>query len=125
MRSYINLRDERCRDVAINAVTHAPIGHCVVVHEPTRSIEQNSLLHGLLQHLEGREWAGKRRTMEEWKVLMISAHAAAQGRPNEVVTGLEGELVNVRESSAHMSPGRLSSLVEYIQAWMNTEGNRG
>ena len=35
-----------------------------------------------------------------------------------MVPGLESEFVNVRESSAHMSIARMTSLIEYIHAWM-------
>lgn len=31
--------------------------------------------------------------------------------------GLEGEVINLRESTAHMSVRRLASLIEYVQAW--------
>ena len=124
MRVYINLRDERSREIAIRAVNQAEIGHCVIIHEPTRSIQQNSKLHALLHSLDGKEWAGKSRSMEEWKVLLVSAHAIATGLPNEVITGLEGEMVNIRESTAQMSVSRLSSLIEYIQAWIDDQSEK-
>jgi len=34
-----------------------------------------------------------------------------------MVIGLEGEVVNLRESTAAMSKNRFSSLVEYVLAW--------
>jgi hypothetical protein len=36
----------------------------------------------------------------------------------EVIPGLEGEFVNIRESTAHMSKPRASSLIEYAVAHM-------
>ena len=43
----------------------------------------------------------------------MSAHAVATGQPGEVIQGLEGELVAIRESTAKMSKERASSLIEY------------
>jgi hypothetical protein len=119
---YFRLVHKTARDRAIEAIRNAPDGWIVVVQEPTRTLEQNSLLHGLLQELDGKEWFGKPRSMLEWKVLTVSGHAIATGIGADVVPGLEGELVNLRESTAKMTVSRLSSLVEYIKAWMATHG---
>lgn len=105
------------RKRAIDAVNNAPEGWVVTVQEPTRSLDANALLHAELQELKGHEWAGKPRSMEVWKLLMVSAHAVATGRGADVVPGLEGEFVNLRESTAQMSKSRMGSLIEYIKAW--------
>lgn len=68
------------------------------------------------------EWAGCRRTAEEWKNLMISGHAKATGRASEIVIGLEGEMVQIRESSARMSVSRSASLIDYVTAWAVSHG---
>ena len=34
-----------------------------------------------------------------------------------MVIGIEGEVINLRESTAQMSVKRLASLIEYVQAW--------
>ena len=60
---------------------------------------------------------GKPRSMLQWKVIMVSAHAIATGEPNEMVIGIEGEVVNLRESTAAMSKKRFASLVDYVIAW--------
>jgi len=41
-----------------------------------------------------KEFMGKMRTPEEWKLLLISAHKQATGGRADVVAGLEGEWVN-------------------------------
>jgi hypothetical protein len=119
MKAMYRLISDQIRAMAIRDVRMAPDGHYVTIKEPTRSLDQNSLLHALLQSLEGKEWAGKPRTLEEWKVLMVSGHALATGRQVEVVEGLEGEPVNIRESTALMTVARLNSLIEYVQAWIS------
>ena len=63
------------------------------------------------------EWAGKKRTSSEWKVLLVSGHAVATKEGSEMIPGLEGEFVNVRESTALMSKKRGSSLIEYATAF--------
>lgn len=62
------------------------------------------------------EWAGKSRSKDAWKAILVSGHAIASGEPGEVIEGLEGELVAVRESTARMSTRRVASLIEYAQS---------
>ena len=90
----------------------------------TRSLEQNRLFHGLCDALgkSGHEWGGRARTADEWKVLLVSAHGVATKQPGEVLAGLEGELVQLRESTAHMDRARASSLLEYSIAYCAKAG---
>ena len=108
------------RQRAAQACLDAPEGWEVWIIEPKRTSAQNRLLHALLQELSGRAWFGKPRGMEDWKMLMVSAHAVATRKDTEIVPGLEGELVALREPTANMTISRLSSLVEYIKAWMSS-----
>ncbi len=57
-------------------------------------------------------------------MLLISGHAVATKQEAEVVPGLEGEYVNIRESSAEMSVKRMSSLIDYTIAWATGQGVR-
>lgn len=56
-------------------------------------------------------------TKVQWKVIFISGHAIATGLGADMVPGLEGEFVNIRESSAEMGVRRMASLIEYVMAW--------
>ena len=88
------------------------------VKEFTRTVEQNSKLHALFGELAHQaKWSDSKLTAEQWKVLMISAHTIATKEPYRMVIGIEGEVVNLRESSAQMSVARMISLIEYIHAW--------
>ena len=60
---------------------------------------------------------GKPRTLEQWKVLLVSGHAVATKEGAELVPGIEGEFVNLRESTALMSKRRSASLIEYTLAF--------
>jgi hypothetical protein len=49
-------------------------------------------------------------------------HAIATGKPGEVVPGLEGEFCAIRESTAKMGIRRMTSLIEYSQAFAVQNG---
>ena len=84
----------------------------------TRSLEQNSKLHALLSDISKQcESNGQKRDIDTWKMIMVSAHKIATGGKAEMVIGLEGEVINLRESTAQMSVQRLASLIEYTTAW--------
>lgn len=107
------------RKRAEEAVRTAPTGNVVKRSEPTRNGEQNAKFHALCSDAERMcEWAGKKWDAHDWKIIFISAHAVATGRPATIVPGLEGELVNVREQTSRMSKDRMSSLIAYTEAWI-------
>jgi hypothetical protein len=113
------LSHQMARQRAVEAVKTAPAGHEVMVKEPTRNGDQNAKFHAVCSDLakSGLEWAGKKRSAAQWKVLLVSGHATATKEGSEVVPGIEGEFVNVRESTALMSVKRSSSLIEYAVAF--------
>lgn len=97
--------------------------YVVEVKPLTRTIQQNKFLHSLFGDLERQaEWQGSKLTAEQWKMLMISGHTIATKEPCKMVIGVEGEVVNLRESSAQMSVARLNSLLEYVQCWAVENG---
>lgn len=129
MAEYFTLRSDLIRHNAISAILNAPNNSRVTIADAQRSSDQNAMLHALLSDLARSpvEWAGKRRKLEEWKVLMVSAHAVATAQTpdearGEVVPGIEGEFVSLRESTARMSVGRASSLIEYVLAFCVGQG---
>ena len=123
-RQKYRLVSDRVRSNAMQAVHTAPDGYVVTIAAPTRSGDQNAKLHALLSDLARSPlmWAGKRRKAEEWKQLMVSAHAVATQQGGEVIPGVEGEFVSIRESTAHMSVARASSLIEYVTAFCVSNG---
>lgn len=124
MKRQIILAHDEARRRALQAVQEAPTGYSVTIAEPTRNLEQSAKFHAMCGDLAKAriEWFGKPRTAEEWKVLLISGHAAATKEGGEVVPGLEGELVSIRESTALMSKKRSSSLIEYTVAFCAAHG---
>lgn len=89
----------------------------------TRSDRQNRLLHALFADVSRQaEWMGKKRTALEWKLLFVSGHAVATKQGADLVPGLEGEFLNLRESTARMGKARMASLLEYVMAWAIDHG---
>lgn len=93
------------------------------VRPETRSDRQNRLLHALFGDVARQaEWLGKKRTPEEWKLLFVSGHAVATKQGADLVPGLEGEFLNLRESTARMGKARMASLLDYVTAWAVAHG---
>lgn len=124
VRKIFILVNDRVRANAMAALAAAPEDYVVTIAPKTRSSEQNALLHAMLTDLARSHvtWAGKRRTMEEWKALIISGHSVATKHGGEVIPGVEGEFVAIRESSARMSVSRAASLIEYLTAFCVSNG---
>jgi hypothetical protein len=123
-RRFRLVHDEARRN-AIAAIQAATQGEICRIGKETRSEAQNRLLHPLLQELADQlQWHGKKRSMLQWKVLMVSGHAIATGEPQEMTVGIEGEVVNLRESTASMTKARFSDLVEYVLAYGALNGVR-
>lgn len=124
MKQVFYLRHLEARRRAEQAVREAPEGYRVCVEPEKRSLEQNAKFHAICSDLakSGLTWGGKQRDMAAWKTLLVSGHAVATKLGADMVPGLEGEFVNLRESTALMSGKRASSLLEYAQAFCAMNG---
>ena len=123
------LRDQRIKNNCLDLIKELPTDDkkpLVVKIQPiTRNLEQNAKFHAMCQDVANQaEFMGRKLTMEQWKVLFISGHAIATNQKADVVPGLEGEFVNIRESSAQMSVSRMASLIEYVTSWCVQNGVR-
>lgn len=123
-RQRFILINDKVRANALAAVASADEGSAISIGPKTRSGSQNDKFHAICSDLANSQmtWAGKRRTLEEWKVLLVSGHTKATEGEVEFVPGLEGEFVNIRESTARMSVGRAASLITYAIAFCDTNG---
>lgn len=124
MKRTLHLISDAVRERAVQAVRDAPAGWFVQIGPEGRSPEQGKLFHALCDDIvrSGFRWAGKRPNARQVKILFISAHAVATRADCELVAGLEGEPVLIRESTAHMSHERMNSLIEYTLAWCALNG---
>jgi hypothetical protein len=121
------LRTEKIRKNLLDYIRKVPLNEkkptVVTFSQQSRTLPQNSIFHAICGDLANDlEFAGKKRSLESWKALLISGHAIATGKQGEVVAGLEGELVAIRESSAQMGVSRMNSLIEYSIAFATQNG---
>lgn len=123
-KRIFHLAHAEARRRAMACVAEAPEGWRVVVEPQKRSLEQNAKFHALCSDIahSGAQWAGKERTAAQWKVLLVSGHAVATKEGAEILPGIEGEFVNIRESTAAMSKRRGASLIEYTLAFCAAHG---
>lgn len=122
--SKFKLISPKIRANAKLAIEAAPDGFEVTISEPKRNLDQNALFHSLCADMakSGIKWAGKERSAEDWKALLVSAHAVATQQGGEVIPGIEAEFVAIRESTSRMSKARASSLIEYATAFCASNG---
>jgi len=120
MTSHYTLVHDEARRRAAATCMSAPHGYSVIIKPPTRTSLMNARFHAMCGDIakSGITWAGKPRTADQWKVLLVSGHAVATKEGCEVLPGLEGEFINIRESTALMSIKRGSSLIEYTLGFM-------
>ena len=124
-KQLFRLVHSAARKLACEAVNNAPDGYNVELKPETRNGEQNARFHAMLGDVSKQlQYMGKPRTPLQWKVLFISGHAIATGLGAEVVPGIEGEFLNIRESSAQMGVKRMASLIEYVMAYGSSNGVR-
>lgn len=116
------IRSKQIKDNALSAVNEIipdDLRPLVVEINPiTRTLEQNAKLHAMLTDISKQlEFNGKKQNVDTWKALLVSGHKIATEGVAEMAIGLEGEVINLRESTAQMSVKRLASLIEYIYAY--------
>lgn len=123
-KRFFVLAHSEARRRATACMQESPDGYRVTIEPPKRTDGQNDRFHAMCGDLakSGLEWAGKARTAKQWKVLLVSGHAKATGEEFEMVPGLEGEFLNIRESTAQMSIRRGASLIEYTRAFGDMHG---
>lgn len=123
-KRIFHLVHAEARRRAMSAVADAPAGYRITVEPARRSLDQNAKFHAICSDLAASKtpWMGKPRDAAAWKVLLVSGHAVATKEGAEIVPGLEGEFVNLRESTARMSKRRGSSLIEYALAFCALHG---
>lgn len=118
MRKFILVHDI-ARQRALDFVKQAPDGYEVVVRPAQMTYGQKARFHILCRSLEASNlaWQGRALNDGQWKLVMISAHAIATKKEVDLIVGVEGELINLRDSIADMGKDRGASLIEYVHAF--------
>lgn len=98
---------------------------CIVtIAPPTRNKLQNAALHAMLSDIvkAGTLWDNSTHDIEFWKSLVVSGWAIATKAQGEVTKGIEGEIVLIRRSTTTMSKAEMTSLIDYLAAFLDTRG---
>lgn len=124
MAKFFTIRNDTILANCIAAIRAAGINARVTIAQEQRRNSQNNMFHAICGDLanSGMKWAGKERTLDQWKAILVSGHSVATGGEGEVIPGIEGEFVAIRESTSRMSVARASSLIEYTLAFCATYG---
>ena len=123
MKKIYRLVHPQARELAQEYIRNAPDGHIVTIAEPSRSLDQNALLHDILTPVSKQcDYLGQKRSVDFWRGLFVSGWEIASGKKPEIVPGLEGEFINIRRSTTQMNKRDFSSLCEYVYAWCAMNG---
>jgi len=124
MKSIFILAHEQARQNALQGVKTAPQGYVVEIRPKTRSLEQNALLHALIQEIaKSVKWAGSLREVDTWKRLLTAAWLRARGEPIEMLPAIDGNGVDiVFRRTADLTIPEMNELIDYIQAWAIDQG---
>lgn len=92
----------------------APAGYCVTISEPTRTLEQNSLLWPLLGCLEKQlDWYGQKLSSDDWKDLLTASLTRQRSAP-----AIDGNgFVVFGQRTSQFSKSMMSELIELIMAF--------
>lgn len=123
-KQYFVLSTDKARGNAISAIKQAPTGYLVEIKQPNRSLEQNAMLHSLIQQISQTiEWVGTKRSVETWKRLLTAGWLRARGEPVEMLPAIDGHGVDiVFRKTSELTVGEMTELLEYIQAWAIEQG---
>jgi hypothetical protein len=124
MKSIFILAHEQARQNALQGVKTAPQGYVVEIRPKTRSLEQNALLHALIQEIaKSVIWAGSKQDIDVWKRLLTAAWLRARGDQIQMLPAIDGHGVDiVFRRTSDLSIAELNELIEYIQSWMVEQG---
>lgn len=104
-----------------NAVYEAPEGYVARITEPTRSLEQNALIHALLTEvgdLLGWKWAGQEVDITDLKTIFVAAYRKTQGQEVRFAVGIDGQPVILSHRTRDFSKRECSEFTEMVNCWM-------
>ena len=124
MRQNFILAHSIARENALKAVQEAPEGYAVEIKPKSRTLEQNALLHTLIQLISKKVvWAGSFREVDTWKRLLTAAWLRARGDPIQMLPSIDGYGVDiVFRRTSDLNVNEMTELLEYVQAWAIEQG---
>lgn len=117
-RTFI-LAHATARQLALDAVAHAPDGYAVTVGEPNRTLDQNAAQWPILDAFsKQRQWTVGAElcwlTPEEWKDVLTAAFEK-ETRPR-LALGLDGGVVMLGRRTSNYGKKRFSEWLDFLNA---------
>ncbi len=118
MKQLFIMVHDTARANAVEAVRNAPAGYRIEIKPPTRSLEQNSALWGILQAFADQlTWPVNgemvKLSSEEWKTITTAAFRKESGR---IAMGLDGGVVMLGMRTSKMTKEQFSEYLEFLHA---------
>lgn len=125
LQVYLQTPADRAR--AVDLVRRATKGLVIEIREPKKTSRQNRLLHALLTRISeaGVTWASRLWSPTEWKAILISGFLEdSRGEDDELpmITGLEGEVVQIRRSWSSFGRAEGALFLTYVIAFCAARG---
>ena len=120
---HYRLVHKSARQLASEFCLSAPDGTVVRFSEPTRSLDQNSLLWATLTDISKQvQWHVDGRTQlmppEDWKSVL----SAGLTKTQRVAAGTEGGFVMLGSRTSKMTVKEMASLIEFAQFFGDSHG---
>jgi hypothetical protein len=118
VRQTFILVHEEARRRALDAVRNAPDGYVVKIQPPTRTLDQNGLIHPVVRAIKSHmETHGARKRSEDWwRYYLLGKFAGSE--VCEDPDGSGGVVVMNRETgTSGMDKERASEFIEWMYAW--------
>ena len=117
-RLFTLAHTEARQRVGMFAMT-APDGWRVTFEPPKRGADINAALHAKLGEIAAAvPWAGKLRSIEVWKRLLVAAWTRAVGEQVELLPAIDGHGVDiVFRRTSQMTQPEMRDLMAFVDAW--------
>ena len=114
-KQYFILAHDMARNNAIQAILSAPEGYVVEVKEPTRTLAQNSTLHGQLNDISDQVvWHTQKFDPVIWKRLTTFSYLREINEKPLLIPALDRSGVDlIYEKTSQMGVKMMSGLIEY------------
>lgn len=115
-RAVLVLHTDAIRDKAVHWIRVAPKDTRVTFQGPKRTLPQNDRLWAMLTDVSTQmDWAGARRSPEDWKLMFLDYLERELGHEPNIVPSLDGEgYVRLDGSSSKLSVEEMTMLIELI-----------
>lgn len=120
-RQLFMLAHDDARASAIAAIKTAPAGHIVTIREPTRTLEQNALIHALLQEVGARigwRFNGVDVDVDDLKSVFMAAFRKATGAESRFVIGIDGQPVILNWRTRDLTKHECANFIDMVNAWL-------